>query len=509
MALSPMTDSDPPSASGNPGSGTDAPPPRLAARAAGSSVWSLAGQVFQVLLGLASFGLLTRWLTPADFGVLGMAATVSGFLGVIGDSGMTSAVMGLPKIDASAEATAFWLSVIGGAILTLIAAAAAPILAWFYQNHSITWVSVALASTFFLAAPMRVPTAKLYRALRFRDLTVINIVANTVSVALAVVLAIRGFGVWALVAQGLATFVVQTVMTVAAAPPQVKLHLWSRSHARALGKVGSRLSGFSLAVTISRALDSVLAGRFLGSSALGFMGMGMKLAYTPVERLSSAMYNVFLPATVELGEDGRQGRAFKSVVRLILIVVAPFSLGTVAIAPEIIALLPPRWLGLTPVLRLYALTSLFSPVSYLAMSVLIAHGRASALLRASIALIPVCWAAAIFGALSGSVVGMTAAWCLSVMAGGVLFVWLVRHRMALGVDFWIAIAVPLAVATLMALSVRLVLSLLGLSGTRLGVLVGGLVGAGVYGALAWLTMRGDLIRVMQLLRESMRRRRRT
>jgi len=134
-----MTDSDPPSTSGSPvSSEPDAPPPRLAARAAGSSVWSVVGQVFQVLLGLASFALLTRWLTPADFGVLGMAGTVSGFLGMIGDSGMTSAVMGLPKIDAGEEATAFWLSMIGGAILTVIAAAAAPILAWFYQNHSIT-----------------------------------------------------------------------------------------------------------------------------------------------------------------------------------------------------------------------------------------------------------------------------------------------------------------------------------------------------------------------------------
>ena len=503
-----MTDFDQPSFAADTVSDERAPaaPPRLAARAAGSGVWSLVGQVYQVLLGLVSFALLTRWLTPADYGVLGMAGTVSGFLGVIGDSGMTNAVMGLPKVDASEEATAFWLSVIGGGILTVIAVAAAPILAWFYQNDQITWVAAALALAFLLSAPMRVPTAQLYRALRFRELTLINIVATTLAVALTVVLAIRGFGVWALVCQGLATFVLQMLMIVAISAPKTSLRLWSRHHARTLTHASSRLSGFSLNITIGRALDSVLAGRFLGSSALGFMGMGMKLVFSPVERLSGAMYSVFLPATVEMADDVRQGRAFKSAIRLLLIVVAPFCLGTVAIAPELIALMPPRWLGLAPVLRLYALTSLFAPLGYLAMSVLIAHGRASALFRASIALIPICWAAAIIGALSHSVLGMVAAWSVSIVVGAVLFVWLIRRRMSLGIDFWVAVAVPLLASALMALSVRLSLALLGLVDTRLGVLVGALVGAVTYGAFAWLMMRNDLIRVTQLLRESVQRR---
>jgi O-antigen/teichoic acid export membrane protein len=483
-----------------------APAPQLAARAVGSGVWSLVGQIYQVILGVISFGLLTRWLVPSDYGILGMAATVSGFLGVIGDSGITNAVMRLPQIDAAAESTAFWLSLMGGAVLAVFSGIAAPILAWFYKNHAITWVSVALASTFLLAVPMRVPTAKLSRELRFRELTLINIVASTIAAALTVVLAMRGLGVWALVAQGVAVFVLQSAMTTAVCRFKISPRLWSRARARELAHVGSRLSGFSLAVTVGRALDSVLAGRFLGSAALGFMGMGMKLVHLPVERLSGAMYSVFLPATIELRDDGRQGRAFKSAARLALIIIGPFALGTLAISPEIVALLPPRWHGLEPVLRLYALTTLVTPVGYLAMSVLVAHGRTDALLRTSIALIPVSWAAAIVGASSGSVLGMVAAWSFSVVSGTVVFVCLIRRRLALGRDFWAAVLTPVAMSALMALGVRLSLALLGLRGTRLGFIVGAVIGTVLYGAFAWLTMRTDLIRVTQLLKESLRRR---
>jgi PST family polysaccharide transporter len=435
-----------------------------------------------------------------------MAATVSGFLGVVGDSGITVAVMRLPEIDRAAESTGFWLALIGAGILAVISAVAAPILGRLYGNSEITWVSIALASGFLLGAPMRVSAAKLSRKLRFRELTIINMLANTVATGVAVLLAARGFGVWALVEQGTATVVLQTAMTVVVCPPATSLRLWSRTRARSLGHAGSRLSGFSLAIAVGRSLDTILAGRFLGPSAFGFMSMGMKLVYLPVERFCGAIYTVFLPATVELDLVARQSRAFKSAMRLLMIFVAPLSLGIVAVAPEIIMLLPPRWSGLTPILRLYAATTLVLPLGYLSMSVLVAHGLTSALLRTALALIPISWAGAIAGALSGSVLAMVAAWSFAITAGGVAFLWLIWRRLALGRDFWIATLVPVAMSAVMGVAVRLSLKILGLGGSRLGFVVGAVLGFLFYTVLAWLGMRTDLVRAGRLLRESIARR---
>ena len=89
-------------------------------------------------MGLGSFAILSRWLTPHDYGLFGMAATVSAFVGVIGDAGVSSAIIRLPQIDAVAEATAFWLSLAGAGILTLLCGVAAPLIGWFYREPSIT-----------------------------------------------------------------------------------------------------------------------------------------------------------------------------------------------------------------------------------------------------------------------------------------------------------------------------------------------------------------------------------
>ena len=76
--------------------------------------------------------------------------------------------------------------------------------------------------------------------------TIIGLVTSLSSLAVAVALAIRGFGVWALVAQMVTTYVVQTLLTVAAAPPKIGLHPVARPRA---GDGGHRLApqlGFSL-----------------------------------------------------------------------------------------------------------------------------------------------------------------------------------------------------------------------------------------------------------------------
>jgi O-antigen/teichoic acid export membrane protein len=481
--------------------------PSLAVRAAGSSVWSLIGQIFQVVLGTASFALLSRWLTPFDYGLLGMAATVSGFVGVIGDVGVSTNVIRIPILDGTAEATAFWVSLGGAVLLTVVSAIAAPILAHFYRNDAITSLSLALAATFLVAAPGRVSIAKLSRQLRFRASTGINIVANTVATALAVVLAARGFGAWALVFQGAATFALQSVLAIAVSPPHVRPALFSRTRAREFASFGSRLSGFSLAVTVARAPDGILAGRFLGSSAVGLMSMGVKLIFLPVERLCGAIYNVFLPATVELKDVAAQARAFQSAARLLMIVVGPFALGAIAIAPEVVALLPPQWAGMTPLLIVYGVTALLLPLNYLSLAVLVAQGHAGLLLRIALALIPLCWSGAVVGALMGSVLAMVCAWSFSIFVGaGTSFVYVWRY-LQLKRGFWGQMSVPLFFSGVMALGVRAVLHLAALSGKRAGFALGAATGIVLYSALAWIGMRADVQRVIGLLRQAMARRR--
>jgi O-antigen/teichoic acid export membrane protein len=479
----------------------------LAVRAVSSSVWNMTSQAFQTVLGLISFAFLSRWLTPADYGLLGMAATVSSFVGIIGDVGVSSNIIRIRDLDEAAESTAFWLSIIGGSVLALITAISGPIIARFSRNDAITILTLGLAATFLLAAPGRVSNAKLVRELRMRTNTIIVVVSNLGGTILVIIMAYRGFGTWALICQTGANFTLQSILTWIACPPRLRLGAFSRERSREFAKFGSQLSGYGLATTAARALDNVLAGRLLGSAAVGFMTMGMKLVYYPIDRLCGAIYWVFLPTSAEIDNVPQLARAFQSATRLLFIVVGPFACGAAAVAPEFVTLLPHKWLGLAPVIMAYSLTTLALPLNALSLAVLVSIGRADVMLRTAVALIPVCWLGALVGSLSGSVLIMVYAWsfaiCLST-ATVFQFVW--RH-LQFTRKFWSILVAPLVVSFSMALGIRVVLQLTGLRGHHSGFALGVVVGALLYVALGWVPLRGDAFHAIGLLRQAMVRRR--
>jgi O-antigen/teichoic acid export membrane protein len=358
-----------------------------------------------------------------------------------------------------------------------------------------------------LAAPGRVPNAKLARELRFRTSTIIGFVANLGGTILVIVMAYRGFGTWALICQTGANFTLQSVLTWIICPPRLKISAFSRERAREFAKFGSQISGYGLATTAARALDNVLAGRLLGSAAVGFMAMGMKLVYYPVDRLCGAIYWVFLPASAEINGIPQLSRAFQSATRLLFILVGPFACGAAAIAPEFVTLLPPKWHGLAPVIAAYALTTLALPLHYLSLAVLVSIGRADVMLRTAVALIPVCWLGAFVGSMSGSVVIMVCAWSLAIfLSAATLFRFVWRH-LQFTPKFWSIVIAPLVASLGMAVGIRVVLRLTGLAGHRAGFAVGAIVGAMLYVALGWIPLRGDAFRAIGLLRQAIARRR--
>src|SRR5688572_29882215 len=121
------------------------PPGALADRAARSSLWSVLAQMAQLIVGVLAFLLFAPLLSPAEYGMVGLAATITGFLGVVGDGGIIAALLRQGEIDSRTRSTAFCVSLVGGLALTALAALCAPLLGWFYGDTKVTWMALALS----------------------------------------------------------------------------------------------------------------------------------------------------------------------------------------------------------------------------------------------------------------------------------------------------------------------------------------------------------------------------
>jgi O-antigen/teichoic acid export membrane protein len=142
---------------------------------------------------------LARLLGPKDFGLMGMVTAFTGFLGVFRDFGLSSAAVQRTTITEEQMSTLFWINILLGLLLMVVAFAMAPAIAAFYRNPQLFWVTAVLASGFLFNAAGIQHSALLQRQMRFTALSMISVVSSIVGIAIGIGEARAGYGYWALV----------------------------------------------------------------------------------------------------------------------------------------------------------------------------------------------------------------------------------------------------------------------------------------------------------------------
>jgi hypothetical protein len=89
----------------------------LRAMASRSVLWTAIGKASNTLISLGVTAVLTRILTPADFGIVAMVVVISGFLNILAEAGVSTAVVQKRDLSARALSSFFWLG-LGIASLT-------------------------------------------------------------------------------------------------------------------------------------------------------------------------------------------------------------------------------------------------------------------------------------------------------------------------------------------------------------------------------------------------------
>src|SRR5450759_4775925 len=104
----------------------------LRQRTISSGLVTAAAQGAQFFLNLAYIMVLARLLVPQDFGLFAMVTTVMGFLRIFQDAGLSMATVQRQEITHAQVSNLFWVNVAVGGIATLLVAASAQAVAWFY-----------------------------------------------------------------------------------------------------------------------------------------------------------------------------------------------------------------------------------------------------------------------------------------------------------------------------------------------------------------------------------------
>src|SRR5882724_6438773 len=108
------------------------------------ALFSVTGQIAGFVLRTASMVIMARLLTPNDFGLVGMVAAVTGFLSLFRDLGLSMATIQRSSVTPEQTSTLFWINLAAGGILTTLCTCLGPVLAAFYGEPRLVWITASL-----------------------------------------------------------------------------------------------------------------------------------------------------------------------------------------------------------------------------------------------------------------------------------------------------------------------------------------------------------------------------
>ena len=200
----------------------------------------------------------------------------------------------------------------------------------------------------------------------------------------------------------------------------------SRAHLRDLAGFSAPLTAYQWLNFLSRNLDDILIGRFLGAGALGYYQLAYRLMMYPLQKVSDVVGRVTFPALAAMQDDAaRMRQAYLRTVRYIALLTFPVMAVVLVAAPELIRVaFGPSWEPVTPLLRVLSLAGMAGSIGTTVGTLFLARGRSGLMLRWEM-VASACYAAAIVLGLRFGLQGVAVAYTIMT-----LVLWPISHHVA-------------------------------------------------------------------------------
>ena len=357
----------------------------LETKVASGIAWSFLEKILTMVIQMVVSIIVARELMPEDFGVMAIMTFFTSVALAIVDSGFSQALIRKESPSDSDYRTVLYFNLAMSVVLYGVLVAVAYPVAMLY-DAPVIWT---IAPVLFLVLPINalcvVQTVMFTREFRFALLSKVVFVASLVSGVVAVVMAVMGWGIWALVAQRL------LMMGIKA------LAFWSirrwRSDAplslaslRAMAPFSLRLLATDLIASVYNNVAQLFIGKIHNTSMLGYYSQAQKLKDLPVISTVQAVQGVTFPALSQIKDDDTKFSAgYLRISEMLAFVVFPLMLGMVAVAEDMfLLLLGDKWMPTVPYFEILALSGLFYPLGVVSYNVLKSRSDGAVIVRLEI-----------------------------------------------------------------------------------------------------------------------------
>ncbi len=259
-----------------------------------------ASSMVGVLDFIALLLMLGLWIPSEQYGIATKAVWLFPILDMATDMGLSGAVIQRDSTDPAKISSVFWLNLIMAAALFLVLVLVAPIAATEFFGHVVVGQMLIVYGTKLLWQNVYfIPMALMRREMRFKELSIIRIIANLAEFIGKIGFAWAGFGVWAFVAGPLCRVLVSGIGCQLRNPWRPRWVLKLRD-VKDYATFGLRSSGSQILYYFYTNVDYPVVGFFFGDAALGLYRMAYEIALEPVRVIANVVIDVAFPTFARL-----------------------------------------------------------------------------------------------------------------------------------------------------------------------------------------------------------------
>lgn len=341
--------------------------------------WTSAASLLTAVLQLLLTAILARYLDSNAFGVMAIALFVINFSQFFIDMGISNAIIYKQDISKEQLDTLYWLNILIGIIIFFLVFFCAPYVASYYENQElenvIKWISIT-----FLVQPIGAQFGVLLRKeLLFRELAVRTVFSQIFSFLVGILLAIGGYGVYALVFSNLAMTIISTILLVWVG---IKFHrpsfFFSFNGVREFLTFGMYQMGEKIVNYMNHEIDSLIIGKMLGMQSLGVYNIAKSFVIKPFQVVNPILTRIGFPIMAKIqNDDDRLGKVYTMMISVLAYLNFPIFV-FMFVYPELVVhlMFGKQWdVAITPlrILSIYSLLrSTINPIGTLQL----AKGRA-------------------------------------------------------------------------------------------------------------------------------------
>lgn len=348
-------------------------------------IWRFAERVGAQIVQFIVSIVLARILAPEAYGTIALVTVFTTILQVFVDSGLGNALIQKKDADDLDFSTVFYTNIVFCLILYGLIFCCSPLIAKFYNDSSLVAITRVLGLTIVISGVKNVQQAYVSKKLIFKRFFFATLGGTIGAAIIGIIMALKGFGVWALVAQQLFNLTVDTLIlwiTVKWRPKK----MFSFSRLKILFSYGGKLLASATLDTVYNNIRQLVIGKMYSSSDLAFYNKGKQFPELIINNVNTSIDSVLLPTMSEEQENKEKIKNMtRRAIKTSTFVMAPLMMGLAFTSRNIVRLLlTDKWLSSVPFLCIFSITYMFYPIHTANLNAIKALGRSDLFFRLEI-----------------------------------------------------------------------------------------------------------------------------